>query len=133
MLQRGVESGRSGEQAVYSGGHTHRNPVLGSGSLKACDRYPWPLLLEGQEDKPRLEIVQQGPLGAHIPRVTNVLKKVSSIPSGERRHKGPAPIASSHRLLHNRACAPDMEGDVYKVQHSSILYSVFIPDTLGVR
>lgn len=73
---------------TYSGGHSHRNLILSSSSLKECDRHPWPLLLESQEDKPRLDIVQQGPLGAHIPRVTNVLKKVSSTPAGDWRHTG---------------------------------------------
>lgn len=86
-----MESGRSCEQEdrVYSGGQSHHNPVL-SGSLKSCDRHPRPLLLEGREAKPGLEIVQQGPLGAHIPGVTNVLEKISPTPPGDGRHTGQA-------------------------------------------
>lgn len=64
----GVEGGRIGDQEGkgYSGGHSHRSPVPGSGSLRARNRHSWPLLVEGLEDKPLDHIVpypwdHQGP------------------------------------------------------------------------
>lgn len=114
-----MESGRSCEQEgrVYSGGQSHHNPVLSSGSLKSCDRHPRPLLLEGREAKPGLEIVQHSPLGAHITGVTNVLEKISPTPPGDGRHTGQAlslatadpttePVLQIRREMSTRSSTP---------------------------